>query len=159
MKSDHSLIAELEAGVITRSPAEMEARAEALARVLPPDCTLALHGDLGVGKTTFVKGLARGFGIRETITSPTFTLFSLHKGPERTLVHLDAYRIEDGRQAEALMLENFLVSPWCLAVEWPDRIPGWIPPDALHLELEILADESHSLRLRSDAPQPIAGLR
>lgn len=147
-KLENPLIAELEAGVITRSPGEMQARAEALARVLPPDCTLALHGDLGVGKTTFVKGLARGFGIRESITSPTFTLFSIHKGTTRTLVHLDAYRLENDRQAEALMLEDFLVSPWCLAVEWPERIPSWIPPDAIHLELSILPDESHSLRIR-----------
>lgn len=147
-KIDIPLIAELKAGVITRSPGEMQARAEALARVLPPDCTLALHGDLGVGKTTFVKGLARGFGIRESITSPTFTLFSIHKGPSRILVHLDAYRLENDRQAEALMLEDFLVSPWCLAVEWPERIPSWIPPDAIHLELSILPDESHSLRIR-----------
>ncbi|MBP8255934.1 MAG: tRNA (adenosine(37)-N6)-threonylcarbamoyltransferase complex ATPase subunit type 1 TsaE [Opitutaceae bacterium] len=148
LRSDHPLLAELETGVITRSPEEMQARAESLAKVLPPDCTLALHGNLGVGKTTFVKGLARGFGIRESITSPTFTLFSIHRGPARTLVHLDAYRLEDDRQAEALMLEDFLVSPWCLAIEWPERIPGWIPPDALHLELGILPDESHSLRLR-----------
>lgn len=147
-KLDNPLIAELEAGVITRSPVEMQARAEALARILPPDCTLALHGDLGVGKTTFVKGLAQGFGIRESITSPTFTLFSIHKGPSRTLVHLDAYRLEDDRQAEALMLEDFLVSPWCLAVEWPERVPSWIPPDAIHLELSILPDEAHSLRIR-----------
>lgn len=146
--TDHPLIAELKAGVVTRDPAAMQEYAAALARILPPEATLALHGDLGAGKTTFVQGLARGLGIHDPITSPTFTLFSLHKGPSRTLVHLDAYRLGNDRQADDLMLEDFLTTPWCLAVEWPERISAWIPRDALHLDLAILPDESHSLRLR-----------
>lgn len=144
----HPLLAELKAGVITRAPAETQAYAEALARILPPDCTLALHGNLGVGKTTFVQGLARGFGIQETITSPTFTVFTLYRGPSRTLVHLDAYRLENDHQVEALMLEDFLVSPWCLAIEWPEKIPSWISADTLHIELGIRPDETHTLRIR-----------
>lgn len=146
--STHPLIAELKAGVVTRSASETRAHAESLARILPADCTLALHGDLGVGKTTFVQGLARGFGIQESVTSPTFTIFTLYRGPSRTLVHLDAYRLENDRQAEALMLEDFLSSPWCLAIEWPDRIPSWIPANTLHIELGIRPDEAHTLRLR-----------
>ena len=132
----------------TASADETRALAAALAAELPPDATLALHGDLGVGKTTFVQGLARGFAVTESVTSPTFTIFTLHRGPQRTLVHLDAYRLNGAAQLDALMLEDFLVTPYCLAIEWPDHIAAWLPPDALHLDLAIAPDETHSIRLR-----------
>ncbi len=139
----------LRAGEITRSAAEMQALAEELGRSLPPDTVLALHGNLGVGKTTFIQGLARGLGIRESVTSPTFTVFTLHRGGRATLVHLDAYRLDRPDQIDALMLEDFLVSPWCLAVEWPEKISSWIPPTAWHFDLGILPDETHTVQLRS----------
>lgn len=137
----------LRQGLTTRSAAGTRAIAEELARSLPPDTTLALHGDLGVGKTTFVQGLAAGFGIEDAVTSPTFNIFTLHRGPTN-LIHLDAYRIEDARQVEDLLLADFLESPWCLAVEWPEKIADWLPANALHLDLGITADESHTLKLR-----------
>ena len=138
----------LRAGVTTASAGETRALAEAFAAALPPDATLALHGDLGVGKTTFVQGLAHGFGVTDAVTSPTFTIFTLHRG-SRTLVHLDAYRLHQASQLDSLMLEDFLVSPYCLAVEWPEHVAAWLPPDTLHLDLGIAADERHTLRLRS----------
>jgi tRNA threonylcarbamoyladenosine biosynthesis protein TsaE len=139
---------ELRAGVVTRTPEEMRARGRDLARILPPDTVLALHGDLGVGKTTLVQGLAEGLGVTEPVTSPTFNLFTLYEGRDRRLVHLDAYRLEDAAALDALMLEDFLLTPWLLAVEWPERIAAWLPATAWHLELGIAADESHTLRLR-----------
>lgn len=143
-----SIFAKLRAGVITASAEETHALARELAVALPPDATLALHGDLGVGKTTFVQGLARGLGVNEPVTSPTFNIFTLHRGATRTLVHMDAYRLESDRQIDALMLEDFLVSPWCLAVEWPEKIAAWIPANALHFDLGITADQRHTVRLR-----------
>lgn len=143
-----SIFAKLRGGVTTTSAAESQALAAELAAALPPDCTLALHGDLGAGKTTFVQGLARGLGITEAITSPTFTIFNIHRGT-RTLVHLDAYRLESAPEIENLLLEDYLVSPWCLAVEWPEKIASWIPENALHLDLGITPDERHTIRLRS----------
>jgi tRNA threonylcarbamoyladenosine biosynthesis protein TsaE len=141
-----SIFAKLRAGVQTTSAAETQALAAKLAAALPPDVTLALHGNLGVGKTTFVQGLACGFGIDATVTSPTFTIFTLYRGL-RTLVHLDAYRLEHDAQIESLMLDDFLTSPYCLAVEWPEKIASWIPQDALHLTLGIAFDGRHTLKL------------
>jgi tRNA threonylcarbamoyladenosine biosynthesis protein TsaE len=63
-------------------------------------------------------------------------------------VHLDAYRIGSARELEDLLLEDFLVSPWCLAVEWPEKTGAWLPRDAWHLELGIAPDQRHTLRLR-----------
>jgi tRNA threonylcarbamoyladenosine biosynthesis protein TsaE len=142
-----SIYDNLRAGVTTASAGETQALAAELAAALPPDATLALHGDLGVGKTTFVQGLARGLRIPDAVTSPTFNIFTLHRGPTN-LVHLDAYRLQSAREVEDLLLADFLVSPWCLAVEWPDKIADWLPPTALHLELGIAPDERHTVKLR-----------
>jgi len=142
-----SICAELRAGVTTGSADETREAGARLAACLPPDATLALHGDLGVGKTTFVQGLARGFGVAGAVTSPTFNLFHLYHGA-RTLVHLDAYRLDDARQMPGLMLDDFLVSPYCLAIEWPDRIAAWLPADAWHVTLAIEAPGRHRLTLR-----------
>lgn len=143
-----NICAELRAGVATVTAGETRELAARLAGALPPDTVLALHGDLGVGKTTFVQGLARGFAVTAHVTSPTFNIFTLHRGARRTLVHLDAYRLEHPRQIEELMLEDFLTPPWCLAVEWPSKIDAWIPADAWHVELGILPDQRHTVRLR-----------
>ena len=142
-----SIFAQLRSGVITSSAEETQALAREFAAALPPDATLALHGDLGVGKTTFIQGLARGFGIIGQVTSPTFTIFTLHRGT-RTLVHLDAYRLDRAAQLDSLMLEDFLTSPYCLAVEWPEHVATWLPSTSLHLDLGIAPDERHTLRLR-----------
>ena len=141
-----SIFAELRAGVVTRSAGETRLLGARLAAALPPDATLALHGNLGVGKTTFVQGLAQGFGIPDLVTSPTFNILHLYRS-RRTLVHLDAYRLENAHQVSELMLEDFLVSPYCLAVEWPEKIAAALPADAWHLALAIEAPGRHRVAL------------
>jgi tRNA threonylcarbamoyladenosine biosynthesis protein TsaE len=142
-----TIFEKLKSGVTTASADETRTLAAELAAALPADSTVALHGDLGVGKTTFVQGLARGLGITDAVTSPTFNIFTLHRG-RTNLLHLDAYRLENARQVDDLLLSDFMISPWCLAVEWPDKIADWLPSRALHLELSIAADERHTLKLR-----------
>ena len=142
-----NILEKLRAGASTAAAGDTRALAAELAAVLPPNSTLCLHGDLGVGKTTFVQGIARGLGITDLITSPTFNIFTLHRGTTN-LLHLDAYRLDGPQQVEDLLLEDFMTPPWCLAVEWPDRISPWLPPDALHIELGIAPDNRHTLRLR-----------
>ncbi len=143
-----SICARLRAGVTTGAAPETRALAAEFAAALPADATLALHGELGAGKTTWVQGMAAGFGITEPVTSPTFTIFTLHRGATRLLAHMDAYRLASSREAEDLLLEDFLVSPWCLAVEWPERVSGWIGPDAWHIDFGINAEGRHAIRLR-----------
>jgi tRNA threonylcarbamoyladenosine biosynthesis protein TsaE len=136
---------ELEQGASPPPPTHACPRAPAR-RSVAAQATLALSGDLGVGKTTFVQGLAAAFGIHERVTSPTFTLYNVHRGT-RTLVHLDAYRLDSPDQVEDLLLEDFLVAPYCLAVEWPERIAGWLPPGTITLKLHIESPGRHRVQL------------
>jgi tRNA threonylcarbamoyladenosine biosynthesis protein TsaE len=143
-----NICAKLRAGLVTLSAEETRSVAAELAAALPPDTVIALHGDLGVGKTTFVQGLARGLGVKEQVTSPTFAIYSVYRGAHTTLVHLDAYRLENECQLEALLLEEFLASPWCLAVEWPEKTGGWLPAGAWRLTLAIVEGDRHRLQLQ-----------
>lgn len=138
----------LRAGITTNSAEETRALAAAWAAELPDDATVALHGNLGVGKTTFVQGLAQGLGVSGPVTSPTFAIYEIYAGRPRRLVHLDAYRIENELQLESLLLDEFLLSPYCLAVEWPEKIAGLLPPDAWHVDLSIAEGDRHRIVLR-----------
>ncbi len=145
-----NILAQLETGVITESPEETQALAAALVPCLPPEVTLALHGNLGVGKTTWVQGLARALGITQPLTSPTFTLFNLYRAPDgRTLLHMDAYRLETAAAMDALMVEDFMRPPYCLVIEWPERIAEWLPHDTWHFDLSVVAPGKHRLSLRA----------
>lgn len=143
-----SIFDKLRAGVTTRSAEETRSLATELGAALSPGSVLALHGDLGVGKTTFVQGLAQGLGITGAVTSPTFNIFTLHRG-KTNLLHLDAYRLESAREVEDLLIEDFMEPPWCLAVEWPDKVAAWLPAGALHLDLSIGPGHAHHVRLRA----------
>jgi tRNA threonylcarbamoyladenosine biosynthesis protein TsaE len=138
----------LKQGITTESAELTRALAAELAAALPPDTTLALHGDMGVGKTTFVQGLAQGLGVHEHVTSPTFAIYSVYAGTVKKLIHLDAYRLEQETQIDALLLDEFLVSPYVLAVEWPEKTGAWLPKDAWHLTLSIVDGDKHRLVLR-----------
>lgn len=146
MTQDASIIERLKKGVSTHSDEATQRIAQELAAQIPADTVLALHGDLGVGKTTFVKGLARAWAIKEAVTSPSYNLYTIYSG-ERQLVHFDAYRLHSEADLDALMIEDFLQSPWCFAVEWPERIAPSLPEATWHLFLSISRDEAHHLRL------------
>lgn len=146
-----SILARLREGVTTTSVTETEALAAALAAALPQCATLALRGDLGAGKTSFVRGLARAWGIEGPVTSPSFNLLNLYKGSERTLIHIDAYRLQSPEQAEGLLLDDFLEPPYCLAVEWPEQFPSYRLKNAFNLKLEIVSEGRHRIRLRPEA--------
>ncbi len=142
-----TIFAELGRGVVTASAAETEALGARLAAALPANVALALRGDLGTGKTTLVRGLARGLGVRAAVTSPTYTIYTIHAGA-RQLVHMDAYRLRSAAELDALAIPELLRPPFLIAVEWPEHVPGFFADYPTHwLELTIQPDHRHRIRL------------
>jgi len=130
-----SILDRLASGITTESPEETYQVANDLAAILPDEAVLTLEGDLGAGKTTFVKGLAQAWSIQEEVTSPTFNIYNLYQG-DRQLAHMDAYRLEESPEIwEELMLEELIFAPFCLAIEWPSKLPfiPWPITHELHL--------------------------
>ncbi|MDR2735300.1 MAG: tRNA (adenosine(37)-N6)-threonylcarbamoyltransferase complex ATPase subunit type 1 TsaE [Puniceicoccales bacterium] len=89
--------------------------------IIAENSVVSMRGDLGAGKTTFVKGIAEFFDISDNITSPTFNIFSLYSG-RINLLHVDAYRLNDPKEAEDIALEDFLIPPFLMLVEWPENL-------------------------------------
>ncbi len=112
--------------------------AEALGRSLAPGQVVALAGDLGAGKTTFVQGLARGLGVFDLsqVLSPTYALVNEYPGAPATLVHIDFYRLESAEAGRALGLDEVMARPdVVVAIEWADRLPQLVPPKAAWVHL------------------------
>jgi tRNA threonylcarbamoyladenosine biosynthesis protein TsaE len=142
------IIKQLNAGIITNSAEETQTLSYELANVLPKNTVIALHGDLGSGKTTFTQGLGKAWEIKKNITSPTFNILNLYKGT-RTLIHLDAYRLESSADAENLLIEDFLIDPWCMVIEWPEKIAGYIDEKTWHIYLDIVSEKKHKILLKN----------
>jgi tRNA threonylcarbamoyladenosine biosynthesis protein TsaE len=126
------------------SPEDTMALGEAIGRCLRGGTVVALRGPLGAGKTCLTKGIARGLGVDETVTSPTYTIISEYAG-RLPLYHIDAYRLEGDEDFLALGGDEILAGGGVSVIEWSERIPRSIPPEALVVELGIDADGGRSV--------------
>jgi tRNA threonylcarbamoyladenosine biosynthesis protein TsaE len=108
--------------IISHSPAETEALGEKLGRASDCGTVFALSGDLGAGKTQFVKGLARGLGVTARVHSPTFTLVNEYGGGRLKLFHLDLYRLETPAQILSAGIEEYLSPDGVTVIEWAERL-------------------------------------
>jgi len=123
------------------SESELVGYGERLGSALSSGEVLWLEGDLGAGKTTLVQGIASGWGSTDSATSPTFVLVNTYRRADGAVLnHLDAYRLQDALEAEALDLDN-LLEAGPLVVEWPERILAALPEDNLWIVMEWVADE------------------
>ena len=109
---------------ISHSPAETEALGERFGRTVKPGQVIALSGDLGAGKTQFVRGLARGLGVPGRVHSPTFTLVNEYGGGRLQLFHLDLYRLETAQQMLNAGIEDYLSPAGVAVIEWAERLPA-----------------------------------
>ena len=116
---------------ITHSPEETEKIGEALAKSLRPGTILAYRGDLGAGKTAFTRGLARGLGCKETVTSPTYTIVNEYLGGRLPLFHFDMYRLASSDDLWDIGWEDYLDRGGVCAVEWSENVREALPPDAV----------------------------
>ncbi|MFH0909686.1 MAG: tRNA (adenosine(37)-N6)-threonylcarbamoyltransferase complex ATPase subunit type 1 TsaE [bacterium] len=120
---------------VTLSPEETRKVAADLARNLRPGAVIALHGELGAGKTCFVQGLAEALGVTRTVNSPTYTLISEHHG-RLQLNHIDFYRIHNANEALDVGLDEYLDGEGVTAIEWADRVDGLLPARTIHVHMQ-----------------------
>lgn len=143
----------------SRSPEQTRRVAMRLGERLQPGDLVALTGDLGAGKTTFVQGLTAGWGSTDPVTSPTFVLVNLYRRPDgHQLAHLDAYRLQGAADAWTLDLDA-LLAQGPLVVEWADRIETALPADGLWVHLEHIDAEQRGLRFQARGPRARAHLQ
>ena len=107
--------------LISNSPAETEEAGETLARRLTPGAVVAFTGDLGAGKTAFIRGLARGLGVEERVTSPTFTIVNEYLGGRVPLFHFDLYRLQTPEDLEVAGFYDYLEDGAVVAAEWSEN--------------------------------------
>ena len=133
--------------MISESETDTADLGEKLAGKLKKGDIVALSGDLGTGKTAFVKGLARGLGIDEYITSPTFTLVQSYEGPGFNLHHFDVYRISDEDELFEIGFEEYLHQEDICVIEWADLIQNLIPPRSIWVYFERVEDGQDKRRI------------
>jgi tRNA threonylcarbamoyladenosine biosynthesis protein TsaE len=122
------------------SEPELMAEGEALGRGLAPGAVLRLEGDLGAGKTTFVQAIARGLGVAEGASSPTYALVHRYQGARGPVFHLDCYRLRSPDEAGDLDWESLLREGDALLIEWPERAGAWVPSATYRFRLHHLPD-------------------
>lgn len=131
----------------TNSPSETKALAQRLAKLCKGGEIICLSGDLGAGKTTFVKGLARGLSIDEKkVNSPTFVIMNVYDG-RLPLYHFDFYRLESHEDIGRIGYDEFLYGKGVAVIEWAERFGRLMPPEHLKIELTDLGDNSRSVRM------------
>jgi tRNA threonylcarbamoyladenosine biosynthesis protein TsaE len=119
---------------------ELEAEGEALGRALRPGELLTFEGDLGAGKTTLIKAIARGLGVRAPATSPTYALVHRYPGMRGPVFHLDCFRLRSSDEAGDLDWEGLLAEGDAILVEWPERAGAWLPAPTRRFRLSHLPD-------------------
>ena len=131
---------------ITQSPEETEKIGEALAKSLQPGTILAYRGDLGAGKTAFTRGLARGLGCKETVTSPTYTIVNEYLGGRLPLFHFDMYRLASSDDLWDIGWEDYLDREGVCAVEWSENVQDAME-NAITVTIEKLGETTRQITI------------
>jgi tRNA threonylcarbamoyladenosine biosynthesis protein TsaE len=122
---------------LAHGPEQTRALGRELSLVLQESAVIGLSGDLGAGKTEFVKGIAEGLGSTDAVTSPTFTLVHEYRSGRLPLFHMDFYRLETERELDEIGFDDYLQQHGICAIEWADRFLDRIPRDAIRVEMRI----------------------
>lgn len=133
----------------SRSPEQTRRIGMRLGSEIKAGDVICLQGNLGAGKTTFVQGLAQGWGSLDSVSSPTFILVNMYRRANGDqLFHLDTYRLESIPEAEELDLDTMLAEG-ALIIEWPERLGNLIPKDRLWINLDHIGDEQRQMRFHA----------
>lgn len=147
------LLQELQDGMLLENPARTHAVGFELGRQISPGSTIALSGSLGAGKTTITKGIAEGWGVQETVKSPSFNYYLAYRGSRGMLVHLDAYRLETSDDYDSLMIEDILEDPWLLIAEWAEKLPDRLPGSVFHFRIAETTPSTRWIHLQQEGTE------
>ena len=131
---------------ITNSPAETESIGVTLGQRLKPGTVIAYRGDLGAGKTAFTRGLARGLGCREIVTSPTYTIVNEYLGGRIPLFHFDMYRLHSSDDLWDIGWDDYLERGGVCAVEWSENVADAME-DPIYITIEKTGEESQRITI------------
>ncbi len=132
--------------IITKSEEETLRWAEELGRSAIRGNIFALSGELGSGKTIIAKGIAKGLGVEDDITSPTFLLLEIYQN-EIPLYHFDLYRIENDREYDELDFEEYWEGNGVSVIEWAEKAEGRLPDDSVRIHIEWISDNERRIVL------------
>jgi tRNA threonylcarbamoyladenosine biosynthesis protein TsaE len=130
---------------VSNSPEETWSIGAEFVRNIPAGTVLSLIGDLGTGKTQFVKGLALGLGFEGDVTSPTFTILHEYKGGRLPLFHMDFYRLRENGELDEIGFDEYLKAGGVCAIEWGEKFPNRLPPDATKVFFSILESDRREI--------------
>lgn len=142
---------------ITNCPEETEALGERLAKILTPGTILAYRGDLGAGKTAFTRGLARGLGCREQVTSPTYTIVNEYLGGRLPLFHFDMYRLRSSDDLFDIGWDDYLDRGGICAVEWSENVADAME-DPITVTIEKISENSRRITIERSEHNALTGL-
>lgn len=135
----------------TKNESETEELGGRLARQLPDGAVVALYGDLGAGKTAFVRGMARGMGLRCRVSSPTFTIVNEYLG-DRELIHFDMYRLSGADELFEIGWEDYLRRGAVCAVEWSEKVRDAFFGDEISVRIEKLGETERKITIEGAEP-------
>ena len=139
--------------LVTSSAEETQALGERIGRLLQPGDVIALHGELGSGKTTLIQGLAKGAGLSpDVVKSPTFVLIREYAGAV-PLIHVDGYRLEGAVDAAWLDLDTVFSPQKITVIEWAERFAGLLPPEVLEVRLAHVSANRRRISIESSGPR------
>ena len=130
---------------VTNSAAETRALGEKLASRLKAGDVVVLEGELGAGTSELARGIARGLGVTETVTSPSFTILNVYESGRCPLYHFDWYRLESEEELYELGMDEYLGGDGIAVVEWAERCPDAVPENVLRIRLEVTGGESRRI--------------
>ena len=142
---------------ITSSPEETEKLGAALGRILKPGTVIAYSGDLGAGKTAFTRGIARGLGILEPVTSPTYTIVNEYDTGRLPLFHFDMYRLHSSEDLWDIGWEDYLERGGICAVEWSENVEAALE-SPLWVRITKLEENTRSITIEGGEPLEITGI-
>lgn len=131
--------------IVTNSASETRALGERLAEQLKAGDVILLEGELGAGKSELARGVAKGLGVQETVTSPSFTILNVYMSGRVPLYHFDWYRLQSDEELYELGMDEYLGGDGIALVEWPGRCPDAVPEDCLMIRIEAEGENSRRI--------------